>query len=481
MRIAKPAELSQAPREMLLRMKVSPGFGMVLLLALSVITVRLRAAAADFDLSVSNSPNPVMVNQTLTYTINVTNQTGFSLADVLVTNTLPPSVTLLNAIASQGLVSNNGGVITFALGPLPSGGFAEMTVTAQPTTAGFITNTVSVTATASTNITTTNVVTQVITAQSDLGVSITGPAARVLVNDLMTFGLTVTNSGLDAAPNVMLSNGLPAGVKLISVSPASQSYLFTNSSLLFGLGTLTNGGATLLQVTVQPTNAGVLTFSAFVSAAGVLDTNAANDTTSSDISVGAFIPGQLTVTNVTGQRYNQQTGLMEQTIRLSNVGTSAVASARIIVSGLTNALFNAVGTNDGNPFVVYGGTLASNQSVDLVLEYFVPTRLPLVPDPTLTAVEVPAVNLTPPSGTPFNITTVTNLPTGSVLLEFRSVPGRSYTVLYSDNAGFSNALAAQPPILAPADRVQWIDGGPPKTVSRPADAASRFYRVILNP
>jgi len=53
-------------------------------------------------------------------------------------------------------------------------------------------------------------------------------------------------------------------------------------------------------------------------------------------------------------------------------------------------------------------------------------------------------------------------------------------VLYADNSSFTNELAAQPAIVAPADRVQWIDDGPPKTVSPPASVSSRFYRVIQN-
>jgi hypothetical protein len=35
--------------------------------------------------------------------------------------------------------------------------------------------------------------------------------------------------------------------------------------------------------------------------------------------------------------------------------------------------------------------------------------------------------------------------------------------------------------VAPANRVQWIDDGPPKTVSHPTNAMARFYRVRLNP
>ena len=94
---------------------------------------------------------------------------------------------------------------------------------------------------------------------------------------------------------------------------------------------------------------------------------------------------------------------------------------------------------------------------------------------------MPAPNLLPPLGTPFAITLVTNLPGGRLLIEFQSIPGRSYTILYADNPQMTNALAAQPIVVAPADRVQWIDDGPPVTVSAPTNASSRFYSVLLNP
>ena len=73
------------------------------------------------------------------------------------------------------------------------------------------------------------------------------------------------------------------------------------------------------------------------------------------------------------------------------------------------------------------------------------------------------------------------LPDGRLLIEFQSIPGRNYTILYADNPQMTNALAAQPVVIAPADRVQWLDGGPPGTVSAPTNVSSRFYSVLLNP
>jgi len=70
---------------------------------------------------------------------------------------------------------------------------------------------------------------------------------------------------------------------------------------------------------------------------------------------------------------------------------------------------------------------------------------------------------------------------GMVLIEFPSVSGTSYTVVYSDNLSFTNWQIAPPSIVAPANRTQWMDYGPPTTTNAPASASTRFYRVFQNP
>ena len=70
---------------------------------------------------------------------------------------------------------------------------------------------------------------------------------------------------------------------------------------------------------------------------------------------------------------------------------------------------------------------------------------------------------------------------GSILIEWPSVTNRTYTVVYSDNVMFSNAMIAPPSIIAPANKTQWVDYGPPTTVSHPTNEPMRFYRIFLNP
>jgi uncharacterized repeat protein (TIGR01451 family) len=464
-------------------MKVFTAARILVPLVIGLFFACTQAGAQNLVLSVTTPTNSVVVSNSVTYTINLTNQTANFLQNVFVTNAPSAPVLYLSATNFQGSFFIDGTNLVFTLVQLVGGGIAQMMLTVAPTTAGFLTNTVSVGAfpLITTNSITTNVVIQVTAPQADLAVGITGPASTVFVNDFFNYGTTVTNLGPADAPNVIVSNMLPAGVGLISLSPSNQAFTLTNGSLTFNLGTLTNGAVKAFSLRVQATNAGSLNFSTSVSALGVLDTNLANNTASTNIVISGF-SGQLIATNASAMVYNPQTGFMEQTINLANIGTNSVASARVIVSGLTNRLYNSVGTNNGNPFVVYGSTLDINQSVNLVLEYFIPTRLPItVPNSNYTAVGVSATDLSAVPGTngTFQITRIVILTNGNWLVEFQSILGRSYTIQYSgDGVNFTNA---QPSIIAPADRVQWIDDGPPKTISPPASAPSRFYRVLLNP
>jgi len=438
--------------------------------------------AADFELRVTRSPDPVVVNRDLSFTIDVTNHTGFTVTNIVVTNIFPASAQFVSASNSFGGSFTNAGVVRLQIDFLTNNQPARVAFAVRPTVLGNLTNTTSVGAFGFTN-TTTNVTTRVVSGIADLVAGIVGPPPGVLVNDLTTYTVSATNRGPDAVPDVMLTNSLPPELKMISVNPTNSTVVFTNGTLRFSLGTLASNAFSSFQVTVQPTNAGSVTLRAQVNATGVFDPNASNNFATNIFNVGSNLTGQLVASISSTQQYNPQTGLMEQTITLLNTGATAVASARVIVQGLapTNRLFNAVGTNSGNPFVVYATNLAAGASMGLLLEYFIPTRV-AVPDPTLLAVGVPLSHPPVPSGTNVHITRLIIMPTGRVLLEFPSETNRNYTVLYCNDATFSNqTLVALPTITAPADRVQWIDYGPPKTISHPASTTSRFYRVIANP
>lgn len=460
-------------------------FQSLILLALALLFTGTKVEAQGrFDLSVTASSSTVLVSNSVTYTIYVTNLNA-DLPNTVVTNTLPDSVEFVSAQSSQGVISNyNDKVIVFNLGTFVYTAVAQMNVTARPTTAGFFTNFVSVSYFAVTNIASTNVVVEVTNTplpQVDLGVLISGPAQAVITNDLTSYEVAVTNAGPDAAPAVALTNSLPPGVILIS---ASKSYTLSGSNMVFNLGTLDNGGHTNVQISIQPTNVAVLTLSASVGASGVEDTNTTDNTASNSLPVISYLSGTLLAVTNSAQTLNLQNGLTEQSILVSNVGTNNVDAVRLVVTGLTNQLFNVVGTNNGNPFVIYGSGLATNQSVNLLLQFFPRGGFPFT-NGQLQAFAVPVPDWTPPAAvstsTNINISRIVPMANGNMLIEFPAVSNRAYTVVYSDNVSFSNAMIAPPSIVAPANRVQWIDYGPPTTTNAPTKSVTRFYRVFQNP
>jgi uncharacterized repeat protein (TIGR01451 family) len=447
-------------------------------------------AQTNLALGLSVPTNAIQTGGSLTYTMFVTNMTATTLPGGVVSNSLSAFATVTGVSTTQGSIATNGNVVVFNTGPIPVGVLPQLTLTVSSTSAGFITNTITlVDLSFATVVSITNVVNPVTnaTTTSDLGVAIFGPSSAVYSNDWVNYSIGVTNFG-SAVTNVLLTNSLPASVGFIRIVPA-DSFTGTSSNMVFNLGTLASGGSTNFVVTVQPTNSGTQTISVSVGAPGLVDSNTTNNFASTNITVLDFAPAQLVATNLTTMAFNPQNSRMTNTVRVWNFGSGAVASARLIITGATNGTFgtsnwlaNAVGTNNGNPFVIYGNTLNPGSSVDLLLEYFIRNRTPIgITDSNYVAVAINAADFSASNGTngTFAITNIVILPDQSVLIEFESLTNKSYTVIYSDSLG-STQYEAQPDIISPGNRVQWIDSGPPKTISPPSAAPSRMYRVRQN-
>lgn len=175
---------------------------------------------------------------------------------------------------------------------------------------------------------------------------------------------------------------------------------------------------------------------------------------------------------------NPQTGLFEQTVRLTNSSASTVAAVQLLIQALPSGVqvYNASGSINSTPFVQYGFPLASAASVNLQIEYYRANRLP-IPQPAFLVQESTPLSVTA-TGPVITINTNT-LVAGRFLIEFSATPGGRYAVQYSSN--MTNWKTADPIITAPANRVQWYDDGPPKTESKPTTVGSRFYRIMVLP
>ena len=175
---------------------------------------------------------------------------------------------------------------------------------------------------------------------------------------------------------------------------------------------------------------------------------------------------------------NPQTGLFEQTVRVTNSTLAAFAAVRVLIQGLPGdvEVRNASGTTNGTPYLQYNLPLAPAAAVEFLIEYYRANRDTNF-QPTL-VVQSTTVVSTNPAGTPFAINSNVQLSNGRFLIEFSTNPGLSYAVQYSSDLLIWKT--AVPFITAPLNRVQWFDDGPPKTESKPT-SGSRFYRVMQLP
>ena len=324
------------------------------------------------------------------------------------------------------------------------------------------------------------------TAQTsaDLAISIYNTPLDVYVNDYMPYTMYVTNLGPGTVAGVMVTNILPSGFSLVS---ASSAYTISGNTLVFSLGSMANLAVQKIVVRAEPASAGSYAFTATVNSTGNTDPNLANNSTSFGVNVGNYLSGNLTASLVSTQFVNAQSGLEDQTVQISNNGSASVSSARLVVTGLSKQLWMAAGTNGGNPFVIYGSTLAPGQSGNLLLEFnprgtFTFTSSQLQPFATPLASLSPPANLGTPIAVPQEARETSGPLNGAVVITWPCVPNQSYTVLYSYSPNFANPILS-PQIVPPtgANYLQWIDYGPPATLSFPANTTPVYYRIFANP
>lgn len=181
--------------------------------------------------------------------------------------------------------------------------------------------------------------------------------------------------------------------------------------------------------------------------------------------------------------FNPQTGLFEQTITVTNTGGRDIGGFRVEVTGLPPgvSLRDAGTTAPGAAYTVtHHAPLAAGASIQLRLEYFSALRGATLFSPALTLIQLPIPGAIPrPDGVSFQVDRMLPLPGGAFLIEWPAIPGRRYRVEYADTPDLW--LASPVIITAAADRQQWIDQGPPKTLSHPSILGRRLYRVVELP
>ena len=323
------------------------------------------------------------------------------------------------------------------------------------------------------------------------------------------FNIALTGAGTGASLVAGIVVQQPAGTNLAnnistndfgsisSVTNTSHTFTIMNigSTNLTGLGITIDGtDAAMFRVTtnaVAPLNPGSnTTFTVLFAPFGAGARTAALHIANNDPNNNPFTialagtgtnPAVTSATNLqvmatSPVTQNPQTGLFEQTVRVTNSSPGTAAGVRLYILTLATdvQVYNASGNTNGTPYLLYNFPLAAGATVDFVIEYY-RANGQMFPSPVFVVEEIAPVSLTFTNGVGITIDHIT-LTKGGILIGFYATPGRAYAIQYSSN--MLTWLTANPFIIAPANYVQWIDAGPPKTQNMPA---CRYYRAFELP
>ncbi|MFC1717048.1 T9SS type A sorting domain-containing protein [Candidatus Poribacteria bacterium] len=203
------------------------------------------------DLEISNMVDNTLPSEgdTIAYTITVINNGPDDATNVVVTDQLPSGIIYVSDDSNGSYDSNTG---EWTVGDLNSGTSAVLTITAivdAGMCAGTITNFASVTAVdqadsnSGNNSDSANISVRCADLEIDNSVDNNSPNE----GDIVTYTITVTNNGPDAATNIEITHLLPQEVTYVSDSPSQGNY--NSSEGGWAVGSLSDDASATLIIT----------------------------------------------------------------------------------------------------------------------------------------------------------------------------------------------------------------------------------------
>jgi uncharacterized repeat protein (TIGR01451 family) len=306
---------------------------------------------ADLMITKSATPDPVVAGDALTYSLIIANNGPADSEDVVVTDSLPESVTVTEIISSHGSCFEAGGTVNCELGALIAGEEAEVIieVVVNSHAVGVVTNTASVAGERNDPNVLNNFdeATAVINLETDLTVAISGSVDPVGAGQNLAYSVNFSNQGMSAATGVALTHVLPEGITLISMSVSSGTCVEVVGLITCDIGNLDVGSEETLFVDtlVAPTTRGVL--NSMVTISGMeTDPDMVNNTDAVNTVIEAEI--DLEVIKSSDRPLALAGTELVYTLEVSNSGP-AEATGVVLVDNLpTGTEFLAVTTTQGS-------------------------------------------------------------------------------------------------------------------------------------
>lgn len=222
----------------------------------------------DADISVTNSdsPDPVVQGDTITYIQSIANGGPDAAPNATFSEVLQSSVGFQSIVVPAGFVCTTpaigaSGAINCTNPSLASGGGGTITLTVNViASSGTVTNTISGSSNVSDPDNTDNsaTVTTTILAPitADLGITKTTPSGSAAPGANVTYTITLTNNGPDAAANVVVTDVLPAQLLFQSISTPAGFNCTTpavgaNGTITCNAATMTSGTTAVFTLVVQ--------------------------------------------------------------------------------------------------------------------------------------------------------------------------------------------------------------------------------------
>jgi uncharacterized repeat protein (TIGR01451 family) len=173
-----------------------------------------------------SSPQRAGPDTNLSYSIAVTNGGPAAAAGATVTDTLPTGTTFVSLSTPAGWSCStpavgSGGAVTCSNSSLPLGSTASFSLvvhvpSATPSGTELLNRVTVSTSSSDPNEENDQATTSTVVGSADLGVTVTGPAAA-MPGDTLTYTITLSNGGPDAANEVALTNPVPAHTTFASL------------------------------------------------------------------------------------------------------------------------------------------------------------------------------------------------------------------------------------------------------------------------
>jgi uncharacterized repeat protein (TIGR01451 family) len=322
----------------------------------------------------------------------------------------------------------------------------------------------------------TGTVSVAVLAAADLAMVLQGPGEALVGMDL-EYTISLTNMGPSTASNVVVQGYVPTNLIFSAVSAGG---IYTNGMVVWPVvDALPEGGVLTRTFTSSALSPGI-----FTNQVEAGSTTFDPDLSNNDLSV----TGARTMTRVYVAQFsieggeavvNSQTGLLEQEVNVTNTTAIAVPGFMIMVHDLPDdvEMWNATGMTNGVPYVRIDAPLDPNDHMLIRLEYYRPSRQSFT-----NRLEVQWIYPEDVMGDATGAAAITDWfmdernGADRFVIEFETVPGATYRVLYKDNLKDAEWRAAVPDVKAGSSKLQWYDDGPPKTRSLPP--IGRNYTVI---